>query len=613
MIWDRPNSIDMETLTRLFDCIKIQAKAPRPDFLGAKMNGKWHAYGTLHVHQMIDELAIALLKLGISANDGTPEGCDKIGLISTGRPEWVITDLAVQQTGAILVPLYPTIGMSELEMILHEVDLKVIFVENEELYHNVKLTAQKLSAPLKIFTYNEIEDAVFWETLLHPFTSDEESLLRQTADKVHEDDVSTIIYTSGTTGHPKGVMLTHKNILSNVKACYKVLDQIPLTERKAFSFLPLNHIFEKMITYCYLFNGFSIYYAESMETIGANLKDVKPDIFASVPRLLEKVYERILTEGNKLKGVKRKIFFWAMHLAEQYEINSSGDLFYKIQMKIADRLVFSKWRAAIGGNVKAIVLGGAACQIRLEKIFTAAKIVIMEGYGLTETSPVIAVNHYDKNERIFGTVGMVIDGVEVKIAKDGEILCKGPNLMKGYYLQPDLTSEVLVGGWFHTGDIGEFVKGKFLKIVDRKKEIFKTAGGKYVAPLPIENKMKENKYIEQIIVLGPERKFTSALLVPSFLNLKEWCARNQVSFTSNEQVIKDERVIAFYQSLVNKYNAGFSHVEQVKKISLLPVEWSIANGELTPKGTIKRKVIMERYKKEIEEIYADHQFEKDMV
>lgn len=603
----------METLTRLFDCIKIQAKSPRSDFLGAKMNGKWHAYSTHHVHEMIDELTIALINLGVSTNDGTPEGRDKIGLISKGRPEWIITDLAVQQTGAILVPLYPTIGMHELEMILQEVDLKIIFIETEELYHNVKLIAEKLTLPLKIFTYNEIDDAVFWETLLHPFTSDEKSILRQRADKVHEDDVSTIIYTSGTTGHPKGVMLTHKNILSNVKACYKVLAQVPLKDRKAFSFLPLNHIFEKMITYCYLFNGFSIYYAESMDTIGANLKDVKPDLFASVPRLLEKVYERILAEGNKLKGVKRKIFFWAMHLAERYEINSSANLWYRIQMKIADRLVFSKWRDAIGGNVKAIVLGGAACQIRLEKIFTAAKIVIMEGYGLTETSPVIAVNHYNKHERMFGTVGMVIEGVEVKIAKDGEILCKGPNIMKGYYKQPDLTSEVVTEGWFHTGDIGEMVNRKFLKIVDRKKEIFKTAGGKYVAPLPIENKMKENKYIEQIIVLGPNKKFTSALLVPSFLNLKEWCTRNQVPFISNEQVIKEERVLAFYQSLVNKYNVEFSHVEQVKKISLLPSEWSIIHGELTPKGTIKRKVIMERYKKEIDEIYADHQFEKDMV
>lgn len=603
----------METLTRLFDCIKIQAKAPRSDLLTSKVNGNWHSYSTHQVHKMVDELAIALIKLGISGKDETPEGRDKIGLISTGRPEWVITDLAVQQTGAILVPLYPTIGMNELEMILHEVDLKVIFIENKELFLNVQKITVKFPE-LKIFTYDDgIDEAVCWKNLLQPLTSEDQSLLQKAADNVQESDVSTIIYTSGTTGKPKGVMLTHKNILSNVKACYKVLVQIPLTQKRAFSFLPLNHIFEKMITYCYLFNGFSIYYAENMETIGANLKEVKPDVFASVPRLLEKVYERILTEGNKLKGIKRKIFYWAIHLAEQYEINSPANLFYKMQMKIADKLVFSKWRAAIGGNVKAIVLGGAACQIRLEKIFTAANIVIMEGYGLTETSPVIAVNHYVENERMFGTVGIVIDDVEIEIANDGEILCKGPNVMKGYYKQPDLTEETITGGWFHTGDIGEMVNGRFLKIIDRKKEIFKTAGGKYVAPLPIENKMKENKYIEQIIVLGPERKFTSALLVPSFLNLKDWCSRNQVPFESNEQVIKEEKVIAFYQSIVNKYNVEFSHVEQVKKIHLLPFEWSIANGELTPKGTIKRKVIVEKYKKEIDEIYADHQFEKTTV
>ncbi|MEJ6980249.1 long-chain fatty acid--CoA ligase [Pedobacter sp. P351] len=603
----------METVTRLFDCIQVQASAPRPDLLAAKMNGNWHSYSTSEVHQMITELAGSLLKLGVSGNDGSLEGRDKIGLISTGRPEWVITDLAVQQTGAILVPLYPTIGMHEMEMILQEANVKMIFVESKELYLDVKKIADKLPASIKIFTYNDVEDGVCWKTLLQPLSSEDQSLLEKTANKVQENDVSTIIYTSGTTGRPKGVMLTHKNILSNVKACYKVLVQIPLTEKKAFSFLPLNHIFEKMITYCYLFNGFSIYYAENMETIGANLKEVRPDVFASVPRLLEKVYERILTEGNKLKGVKRKIFYWAIHLAEQYEINSSGSLFYRMQMRVADKLVFSKWRAAIGGNVKAIVLGGAACQIRLEKIFTAANIVIMEGYGLTETSPVIAVNHYDKKERMFGTVGMVIDDVKVEIANDGEVLCQGPNVMQGYYKQPDLTSEVLTDGWFHTGDIGEIVDGKFLKIIDRKKEIFKTAGGKYVAPLPIENKMKENKYIEQIIVLGPEKKFTSALLVPSFLNLKEWCSRNQVPYESNDQVVKEEKVIAFYQSLVNKYNAEFSHVEQVKKFYLLPYEWSIDNGELTPKGTIKRKVIMEKYKNEIDEIYVDHQFEKNRV
>lgn len=599
----------METLTRLFDCIKLQAKAPRSDMLAAKVNGQWQRYSTEQVHEMINQLTIGLIKAGVSAKDGTTEGRDKIVLISSGRPEWIITDLAVQQTGAILVPLYPTLSLRDLETILQEIEVKVIFVENRELYLHVRKIAEKFPSLQKIFTYDESRDAICWKSLLNPQTNEDQQIIRETAAKVKGNDISTIIYTSGTTGEPKGVMLTHKNILSNVKACYDVLNQIPLRERKAFSFLPLNHIFEKMISYCYLFNGFSIYYAENMETIGANLKEVKPELFSSVPRLLEKVYERILSEGHKLKGIKKKIFFWALHLAERYEINTSGSIFYRIQMRIADKLVFSKWRAAIGGNVKAIVVGGAACQIRLEKIFTAANIIVMEGYGLTETSPVISVNHYGKKERRFGTVGVVLDKIHVRVLKDGEILCKGPNIMMGYYKRPDLTSDVLTDGWFHTGDIGEIQDGKFLRIIDRKKEIFKTAGGKYVAPLPIENKVKESKFIEQIMVLGPEKKFTSALLVPSFINLKEWCINNHIPFNSREQVIKERKVLSFYQSIVSKYNNGFSHVEQVKKIALLADEWTIDTGELTPKGTIKRKVIMEKYKDEIDRIYFDPQLE----
>jgi len=588
----------------------LQAQNPRPDLLASKVNGSWNGYSTEQVHQMINQLSVSLLKSGISANDRTPEGSDKVGLISNGRPEWIITDLAVQQTGAILVPLYPTISLHELEMILHEAEIKILFVENKALYASIESVISKVPSLQGVFSFDEIEGIIRWTNLLKPYTSDDEEKLNEARDKVQEHDISTIIYTSGTTGRPKGVMLSHQNILSNVKACYSVVGDVPLKDKRAFSFLPLNHIFEKMISYCYLFNGFSIYYAENMTTIGPNLKEVKPDLFASVPRLLEKVFERIMAEGNKLKGFKRKVFYWAIRLAERYEINSSQGLLYKLQMRIADKLVFSKWRAAIGGNTKAIVVGGAACQVKLEKIFTAAKIIIMEGYGLTETSPVISVNHYPEKGRMLGTVGAIIDGVEVKISDDGEVLCKGPNVMKGYYKQPELTDEMITNGWFHTGDIGEMINNTFLKIYDRKKEIFKTAGGKYVAPLPIETKMKESPLIEQIIVIGPDRKFTSALIVPSFPNLNEWCNRNDVFFKSNQQVVKDKQVLEHYYSIINKFNEEFSHAEQIKKIIILPTEWSVEGGELTPKGSIRRKYIMEKYKPQIDDIYEEYMLEK---
>lgn len=593
----------MEKATRLFDCMELQAKQPRADLLNAKVDGAWKSYSTADVHDMIYQLAVALLDMGISAGDGTTEGRDKIGLISNGRPEWLIIDLAVQLTGAILVPLYPNTGTKEIEQILIEAEVKYVFVSGKELCDKVNEVHTNIPSLKAIFTFDHIEGCPHWTLLLNPLKQGYQQKLKEISDRISEDDVATIIYTSGTTGRPKGVMLTHKNIMSNVAASGDVLIQIPLKEKCALSFLPLNHIFEKMCTYIYLYYGFSIYYAESMDTIGANLREVKPSLFTAVPRLLEKVFERIMVEGQKLTGIKKNIFFWSIKVAEAYEINDTS-LWYKIKLAVADKLVYSKWRNAIGGNVKAIVLGSSACPVRLEKIFTAANIVILEGYGLTETSPVIAVNCYKKSSRKFGTVGPLLTGVQVKIASDGEILCKGPNVMAGYYKNPELTAEVLEDGWFHTGDIGELDQDSFLKITDRKKEIFKTSGGKYVAPTPIENKMKENHFIEQMMVVGSERKFTAALIVPSYTHLKPWCKQNDVSFSSNRDLIKDARVIALYQSIINTYNPEFNHVEQVKKIILLPDEWSIESGELTPTGKMKRKVITEKYKTEIDKMYT---------
>jgi long-chain acyl-CoA synthetase len=594
----------MEKATRLFDCMATQAKEPLSNLLNAKVNGAWKSYSTQEVHAMICQLSMALLDMGVSAGDGTTEGRDKIGLISVGRPEWLITDLAVQQTGAVLVPLYPNTNAKELEQILNEAEVKYIFVSSKELYDKVNGIRPKVLSLKAIFTYDQIEGCTNWLTLLSPLPDNYQQRLMNISNTITEDSVATIIYTSGTTGRPKGVMLTHKNILSNVKASGKVLIQIPLKERRALSFLPLNHIFEKMATYIYLFFGFSIYYAESMDTIGANVREVKPSIFTAVPRLLEKVFEKIMAGGLKLTGVKKRIFLWSVQLAGQFEIKNTS-LWYKLKLAIADKLVYSKWRDALGGNLNAIITGSAACPVKLEKIFTAAGIVILEGYGLTETSPVIAVNQYQKSRRKFGTVGTLLEGVLVMIADDGEILCKGHGVMEGYYKNPEMTAEVMIDGWFHTGDIGEMDKDSFLKITDRKKEIFKTSGGKYVAPSPIENKMKENHFIEQMMVVGSEKKFTAALIIPSFTNLRPWCVQNDIPFLFNEQLIKDSRVVALYYSIIATFNQEFNHVEQVKKITLLADEWSTDSGELTPTGKMKRKVIQEKYNAEIEKMYVD--------
>jgi len=500
----------MEKGTRLFDCMSIQDKEPIADLLNAKVDGEWKLYSTAKVHEMVYELALALLKLGVSAGDGTVEGRDKIGLISAGRPEWLITDLAVQLIGAVLVPLYPNTNTKEIEQILIEAGVKYIFVSNKELFDKVSEVRSNVPSLKEVYTFDEIEGGIKWTDLLKPLQPTDLRTINTISDTVKEDDIATIIYTSGTTGRPKGVMLTHKSIMTNVMDAGEILKQIPIAEKRALSFLPMNHIFEKMCGYVYMFFGFSVYYAESMDTIGPNLKEVKPYIFTSVPRLLEKIFERITIEGQKLSGIKRKIFLWSIKIADQFEIENKS-LSYKMKLAVADKLVFSKWRAAVGGNVQAIVLGSSACPIRLERLFTAAGIVILEGYGLTETSPVISVNQYVESKRRFGTVGPLMGDVQVKIASDGEILCKGANVMVGYYKNPELTAEVIEDGWFHTGDIGELDKDNFLRITDRKKEIFKTSGGKYVAPLPIENKMKENYMIEQMMIVGPEKEICGSV------------------------------------------------------------------------------------------------------
>ena len=593
----------MKEPRRLFDCITQQlAGGGLTDMLAAKERGQWKTYSTSQVKEIVDTLSAGLLGLGVSPNDLSIEGRDKIAIMCKNRPEWVMLDLAVQQVGAVLVPVYPTIGVNDLEFIFNDAKVKYAFVNDEESFLKVLSIKNRVESLKEIYTFEHVPNARYWKEVTEAATPELSAQVAPIADRIGYEDLATLIYTSGTTGTPKGVMLSHRNILSNVIDC---IPCFPPGERlRALSFLPLNHIFERMVTYLYLFRDTSIYYAESLETIGDNLKEVKPHMFTTVPRLLEKVYDRIMQKGNELTGVKKKLFFWAHSLAERFEINKNQGIWYNMQLALANKLIFSKWREGLGNNLKCIVTGGAACQVRLIRIFTAGRITIMEGYGLTETSPVISVNRFNEEDRMFGSVGPLIDNVEVKIAEDGEILCKGPNIMMGYYKRPDLTAEVIHDGWFSTGDIGTMVNNKFLKITDRKKELFKTSGGKYVAPLPIENKLKESMLIEQIIVVGSERKFAGALIVPSFPNLKDWARQHNIAYTSNEEIIHNPKVIELYKDVVESYNKYFNQVEQVKRFELLPNEWSVDTGEMTPKLSLKRKVIMEKYRDSIERIYT---------
>ena len=587
---------------RLFDCLQYHLdKGGVPDMLAAKENGQWRSYSTTEVKELVDKLGGGLLNMGIGCGDMTAENRDKVAILCKNRPEWMIVDLAIQQIGAILTPVYPTINVNELEFVLNDAQVKMVFVNDEETFHKVVSIKDRIPSLKEIFTFEHVANARHWKEVLNAATPESIARIPAMAAKIGYKDLATIIYTSGTTGTPKGVMLSHENILSNVMSSIPCFP--PGKDMRALSFLPLNHIFERMVTYLYLFTGTAVYYAESLDTIGENLKEVRPSLFTTVPRLLEKVYDRIMIKGNELTGIKKKLFFWAHALAEKFEINTSQSAWYNFQLMMANKIIFSKWREGLGNNLKCIVTGGAACQVRLIRIFTAAKIPIMEGYGLTETSPVISVNRFEAEDRKFGTVGPLLAGVEVKIAEDGEILCKGPNVMMGYYKRKDLTDEALVGGWYHTGDIG-MIDDRFLKITDRKKELFKTSGGKYVAPLPIENKLKESMYIEQVMIVGSEKKFVGALIVPSYPNLKDWCRQNGVAFTSNDEIIHNPKVITFYKELVESFNKYFNHVEQVKKFELLSHEWSIETGEMTPKLSLKRKVVMEKYRDAIERIYG---------
>lgn len=591
---------------RLFDCLEHQLQHfPKQDMLAAKENGEWVTYSTEKVAKTALQLSAGLLELGVSGNNFTPEGSDKIAIISNNRPEWVFTDLAVQQIGAILIPIYPTTNPLELEFILNDTASKYVFVSSKELYDKVKDVTAKVPSVINIYSFDKIDGVPHWSEIIHLATDDSIAKVATLKTQIPDSHLATIIYTSGTTGVPKGVMLRHSNIYSNVVYSKKSFPFEDAPETRVLSFLPLNHIFEKTCTYIYLYSGISIYYAESLDTIGDNLKEVKPNGFTTVPRLLEKVFEKIMLAGSHLTGIKRSLFFWAVGLAEKYDNIKSGGVWYNLQLALANKLIFQRWRDALGGNVSFIITGGAACQVKLLRIFNAAKIPVYEGYGPTENSPVISVNRAQKGGQKFGTVGPVIDGIQVRLAEDGEIQVSGSCVMAGYYKRPDITAETIVDGWLLTGDIGVFEDGKFLKIIDRKKELFKTSGGKYVAPQPIENKLMESPFIEQMMVVGSERKFVGALIVPSVATLKEWMREKEIPFTTIEDALHHPKVLELYRQLVESFNTFFNHVEQIKKFELLPREWSVNTGELTPKLSLKRKVIMEKYKDAVERIYAE--------
>ncbi|MCX6288350.1 MAG: long-chain fatty acid--CoA ligase [Bacteroidetes bacterium] len=591
-------------IKRLFDCIDHQlTNFPQEAMLAGKENGNWRKYSTKEVAQTVNQLSAGLLTLGLSGNNFTAEGSDKIAIISSNRPEWLIADLATQQIGVIWVPVYPTTNPLELTFILNDASVQYMFASNQELYDKVMSIKDKVPCLKEVYTFDKIAGAKHWTSL---FNKDADILSQVDVIKktIPVDQVATFIYTSGTTGTPKGVMLTHKNVYFNLMMGKKSFPFQDAPEQKVLSFLPLNHIFEKVASYIYMFSGMSIYYAESLETIGDNLKEVSPDCFSTVPRLLEKMFEKIMMKGEELTGIKRKLFFWAVALGEKYDNLIPGSWWYRTQLKLANKLIFVKWREAIGSNVKFIVTGGAACQVKLLRIFNAAQIPVFEGYGPTENSPIISLNMRTPGGTKFGTVGKVIQGVDYKLEADGEICVAGPSVMQGYYKRPDLTAETIIDGWLHTGDIGVIDENNFLKITDRKKELFKTSGGKYVAPQPIENKMKESPFVEQIMLVGDNKRFVSALIVPSFAKLKEWTKQHGIQFTSNEEIIKNSMVLALFEDAVSEYNQLFNQVEQVKKFTLIPREWTVDKGEMTPKLSIRRKIVLEHHDKEIAEMYV---------
>lgn len=596
----------MKDFTRLFDIIYYQnANYPQPDAFACKVNGEWKKYSTQDIIDGANKVSLALLKLGVNPDD-------KIAIVSTSRPEWNMVDIGILQTGAVNVPVYPTISEHEYNFIFNDAEIKYAFVSDEKLYKKISAIKSGVPSLKEIFTFDKVAGARHFNDFLAMADAADSASLESRKAAVKAEDLATIIYTSGTTGNPKGVMLSHSNVVSNVKASRPVL---PIDETKrVLSFLPLCHIFERMVVYVYMQVGASVYYAESMEAIADNLKEVKPNFFTSVPRLLEKVYIKLQGAAGNLEGWKKDLYNNALAFAQSYDLEKDYGFADKLKRTLYDKLIYKKWREALGGECEGIVTGAAALNPLLARVFTCAGIPIMEGYGQTESSPVISINPFALDRLKFGTVGIPIQGVEVRLEQregmaqgEGEIQCKGPNVMMGYYKRPDLTAETVVDGWLKTGDVGTWVEykgAKYIKITDRVKELFKTSGGKYIAPQQIENTMKEIPYIEQIMVVGENRNYVTALIVPNMLTLSEWCLKNGVNAKTAEEMALSAEVQKLFKDAIDEKNKNFGQWETVKRFQIMPSEWSIDGGELTPTMKVKRKIVLEKYKDVIEKLYS---------
>ena len=583
---------------RIFDLPRFQEKnTPNISIFNYKENKEWKGISTQDFINRVNNISKGLLASGVQPND-------KIALISENRLEWNLLDFAIQQIGAVVVAIYPNISDNDYEFILNNAEIKLCFVSNDTLYQRLLAIKDQIPTVSEVYTFNTYPHTPNWISLVSKGIDISDEILDERMNNVKSTDLATIIYTSGTTGNPKGVMLTHENLLADVDSSEYSFPVVAYD--KALSFLPACHAYERVFQYVYIKMGLPIYYAQSMDTIGQDMKEVQPQIFSAVPRVLEKVYEKIMATGEQLTGIKRKLFFWAIALGEQYDLDETKlSTTYKFKLKIARKLIFSKWKQALGGNIKGVASGSATLQTKLLKLYLAAGIPIYEGYGLTEAGPCLSVNCIKRGMKI-GTVGIPLINIDIKLAEDGEILAKGKNIMVGYYKNPEATAEVLKDGWLHTGDIGEWIDGKFLKIIDRKKEMFKTSGGKYIVPQQIEAKLSESSFIEQIMVVGEGQKFPAALIVPNFNACLDWAKVNDSSLLNltREEFINHSKIKQLIADEVDKLNSNFGNWEQIKKFILLPNEFTIETGELTPTLKMKRKVIAKKYEKEINEIYS---------